>query len=145
MSTPQDFTDCTTLPEVALDFMNTVHCEELSLVAELKAALEQPDTVTDDVVADRLQAWLEHTGAHFAREERLMQEYHFFAYPVHRGEHEWALAQLKAVQRRWQEQHNRTALLNYLQEWRSWLQQHIGTMDTVTALYLSRFNPEVEL
>ncbi|HPQ97686.1 MAG: hemerythrin family protein [Thiothrix sp.] len=140
----QDFTDCTTLPEVALAFMNTVHCEELTLVAGLKVALEQSGVVDADIAA-RLQAWLEHTEAHFAREERLMQEYDFFAYPVHQGEHAWALAQLRAVQQRWQTQPDRAGLLAYLQEWRAWLQQHIGTMDTVTARFLSRFNPEVTL
>lgn len=143
MSVEQGFADCSALPEVALPFMNTVHCEELTLVAGLVKMLEE-QAETDKIDA-HMTAWVEHTEAHFAREERLMQEYNFFAYPMHQGEHEQALGQLREARRRWLEKHERNALNVYILQWRGWLQQHISTMDFVTAHYLSQFNPQVEL
>ena len=56
---------CQQLPQVALDFMNTVHCEALLITQRLYEALksEQGDEQIDRVLDD----WLEHTVAHFAR------------------------------------------------------------------------------
>lgn len=142
MNTNKSLFECSTLPTVALPFMNTVHCEELELVAGLMDALVQqvPDAQLDTRLAD----WVAHTEAHFAREERLMREYNFFAYPMHQGEHEQALQQLRAVQGQWLASPNRDLLEGYIRHWREWLQQHISSMDFVTAHYLSQFNPQVE-
>lgn len=143
MGVERDFADCSTLPEVALPFMNTVHCEELTLVAELVELLAEPAEAAE--LDDRIIAWVEHTEAHFTREERLMQEYNFFAYPMHQGEHEQALGQLREMQQQWLAKRDHNALNVYILQWRAWLQQHISTMDFVTAHYLSQFNPQVEL
>ncbi|TXH77582.1 MAG: hypothetical protein E6Q85_02960 [Thiothrix sp.] len=124
------------LPTVALAFMNEVHAEELALVQGLAANLEQG---SDAMISAQLAAWIEHTQAHFAREEFLMHDYQFFAYPMHQSEHRQALQQLKGVQQTWNEQADRALLGAYIHDWRAWLQQHIMTMDFVTAQFLSRF------
>lgn len=143
MVVERDFADCGALPEVALPFMNTVHCEELTLVAELVELLTgQAEAAKLD---DRIAAWVGHTEAHFDREERLMQEYNFFACPMHQGEHEQALGQLREMQQQWLAKRDYNALNVYILQWRTWLQQHISTMDFVTAHYLSQFNPHMEL
>ncbi len=138
----QDF-ECSALPEVAMTFMNTVHCAELSLVGKLLNALEQQ---AEWLVIDGLLAeWVEHTREHFAREERLMQEYNFFAAPCHQGEHEQALMELMGVQQQWLRERDPELLPAYIQHWREWLQQHIASMDFVTAQFLSQFRIEVAL
>lgn len=143
MSVEQNFADCSTLPEVALPFMNTVHCEELMLVAGLVELLaKQTNTVDIDT---RLAEWVAHTEAHFAREERLMVEYNFFAYPMHQAEHEMTLQQLRDMQQYWLDKRDSNMLNTYILKWRAWLQQHIDSMDFVTAHYLSQFNPQVKL
>lgn len=125
------------LPEVALSFMNQVHDEELSLVNELLAQLDQQDN--ESQISTQLAQWLAHTKTHFERENFLMQEYHFFAYPMHYAEHVQALQQLSVVQAAWEQSTDRVALRAYIQTWRNWLQQHISTMDFVTAQFLSQF------
>lgn len=125
------------LPEVALSFMNQVHDEELSLVNELLAQLDQQDN--ESQISTQLAQWLAHTKTHFERENFLMQEYHFFAYPMHYAEHVQALQQLSVVQAAWEQSTDRAALRAYIQTWRNWLQQHISTMDFVTAQFLSQF------
>jgi hemerythrin len=143
MSAERHFADCSTLPEVALPFMNTVHCEELTLVAGLVELLaKQADVLEIDAC---MAEWVAHTEAHFAREERLMAEYNFFAYPMHQGEHEMALQQLRDTQQRWLKQRDGNMLNTYILQWRAWLQQHVSSMDFVTAHYLSQFKPQVEL
>ncbi|MDD5395047.1 MAG: hemerythrin family protein [Thiothrix sp.] len=143
MDVEEKFTDCSLLPQVAVPFMNTVHCEELLLVGKLLGQVESGEA--PDTVDATLAAWVGHTEAHFAREERLMMEYNFFAYPVHQMAHEEALQQLQAVQQQWQASRDYTALTAYIREWREWLQQHVASMDFVTAHFLSQFNIQVEL
>lgn len=126
------------LPQVALDFMNTVHNEELNLVSTLLAQLEKQ--ANELQITEQLAEWVKHTQSHFERENFLMQEYAFFAYPMHSAEHAQALQQLLAVQDAWIKLADREALGCYLQTWRQWLQQHIASMDFVTAQFLSQFS-----
>jgi hemerythrin len=143
MSIAEKFVDYGKLPQVAMPFMNVVHQEELELVEKLLAQAE--NRAEAQTIDQQLAAWVAHTEAHFAREERLMDEYNFFAYPMHQMAHEQALQQLCAVQRQWQEQHDHALLTAYILQWREWLQQHVGSMDFVTAHFLSQFNIQVEL
>ena len=137
------FADCARLPEIALPFMNQVHCEELALVAELAQALQHKATIEH---CDALfMQWVQHTEEHFTREENLMREYDFFAFLCHQGEHQQALEELLAVQRYWQTERDSAGILDYIGQWRDWLQNHIATMDFVTAQYLSQFPLSVEV
>lgn len=132
------------IPEVALPFMNSVHHEELELVNELLDRLAGSDNTAS--VSEQLNEWVEHTKAHFAREEHYMQEYNFPPYLVHSMEHESVLQQLLGVQQSWEESLDRDALAGYIRDtWVPWLQNHISTMDFVTAQFLSQFNIQVEL
>ena len=125
------------LPEVALPFMNAVHAEELALVEQLRSALHD---ATDYALCDTLfNEWIQHTHEHFDREERLMLEYDFFATPCHQGEHQQALQQLLAVQQYWLRERDAQGIIGYISEWHAWLQNHISTMDFVTAQFLSQF------
>lgn len=135
--------DWDALPNVAMPFMNTVHGDELALVSRLLADLE--NAATPASIDAQIAAWVEHTRAHFAREERLMHEYDFFATPCHQGEHETTLLQLLGVQQQWLRERDTAMLQYYIQHWREWLQQHISTMDFVTAQFLSQLNVQVEL
>ena len=134
----ENFADCHALPIVAVPFMNAVHCEELALVGKLLSELHTQPNV---IVCDSLFAtWIQHTQEHFAREERLMQEHDFFAYPCHQGEHQKALQELCAVHQYWLNERDTVGIIEYIGQWRNWLQEHISTMDFVTAQYLSQFD-----
>lgn len=135
--------DWNALPNVAMPFMNAVHSDELALVSRLLTDLgNAADPANIDA---QIAAWVEHTKAHFAREERLMHEYDFFATPCHQGEHKTALLQLLGVQQQWLRERDTALLQDYIHHWREWLQQHISTMDFVTAQFLSQFDVQVEL
>lgn len=137
------FADYPALPEVAMPFMNAVHQAELALVTDLFTQVES--LAAPEAIDALLIAWMEHTKAHFAREERLMREYNFFATSFHQGEHERALLELLGAQQQWLRERDYELLLDYIQHWREWLQQHISSMDFVTAQFLSQFNITVNL
>jgi hemerythrin len=143
MSANGQYYECSTLPEVAMPFMNRVHCAELSLVGNLLTTVT--NSASTESIDSLLAEWIQHTQAHFAREERLMQEYNFFAIVPHQSEHEQALSELLGVQQQWLRDRDPALLLAYIPHWREWLQQHISTMDFVTANFLSRFDITVEL
>jgi len=132
------------LPQIEMEFMNIVHSEELQLVGQLVALLE--NGTSDREVEEALANWVAHTREHFEREEVLMHEYRFPPYPVHKMEHEQALQSLLSAQLDWMESHDAQALLSYIkQDWRNWLQQHILSMDRVTAHFFKQMGVEVRL
>ncbi len=144
LANTERFEDCAALPQVALSFMNQVHCEELELVANLLSHLQERAPMEE--INSLLIEWVAHTKAHFEREERLMEEYRFPPYPIHKMAHQQALESLIPLQQQWLESGNYIALERHIkQEWRAWLQQHISTMDTATANFLSQFDIQVEL
>ncbi len=135
---------CKALPQVALDFMNTVHCEEVLLVQSLLRALEfnHENAEIDSLLND----WVEHTVAHFAREERLMEEYRFPPFGIHQHEHELAMEALLNAQSSWLAARDSEVLAAYIEhDWHDWLTQHISTMDRVTARFLAQFDIQVNL
>lgn len=137
--------NCDNLPQVAMPFMNTVHCEELTIVNRLDELLSA-DEISEPEISACLDEWVTHTEAHFARENRLMEEYRFPAYLIHMGEHEHAYQYLLDLQKSWNEHHNTETLKTYVKEtWPAWFEQHLNTMDAVTAQFLSQFNIEVEI
>lgn len=141
MATP----DCNTIPQVALDFMNTVHCEELTLVQAISGLIDTDDP-DNNKISELLEEWVTHTQQHFERENRYMQEYMFPAYPVHSNEHTAALEQLRGIQQQWNRIHDLESLKQYVQlVWPAWFKNHISTMDFITAQFLSQFDFEVEL
>lgn len=135
---------CKSLPLVALDFMNIVHCEEVLLTQGILQALEsEPEaSAVDRLVSD----WVEHTIVHFAREERLMEEYRFPPFGIHQHEHTLALETLRNVEANWLTTRDAGALANYIEhDWQNWLMQHISTLDRVTAAFLAQFDIQVDL
>ncbi len=124
------------IPKVSLDFMNRTHEEEVVIVNKLMKLLENNASAEahEAEVSTQLILWLEHTEAHFARENELMQQVGFPAYPVHAGEHESALKGMQSIVDDWQANKDLDQLQDYVFKlWPDWFLAHVSTMDTVTA------------
>ncbi|MCK5829706.1 MAG: hemerythrin family protein [Methylococcales bacterium] len=122
------------IPQVAMDAMNEVHRNELEIVNKINSAISVKDEITIDQLC---QEWLEHTKAHFDRENSLMEKYSFPAYHCHHGEHVEALLTLESLITAWLEKHDIEVLATYVQKtWPSWYVNHISTMDTVTSTFI---------
>ncbi|MCP4874700.1 MAG: hemerythrin family protein [Gammaproteobacteria bacterium] len=126
------------IPSVGIDFMNRTHQEEIeivdSLMEKIKARLSGKQNDTE--ISQQLTHWLEHSQAHFARENELMQETGFPAFPVHSKEHETALNCMRSVIDNWWENKDIEHLQDYVfKRWPNWFLAHVSTMDKVTAEY----------
>jgi len=129
-----------TIPHVDLNFMNTTHFEEIEIVKELGefiSAYQENDTESNaEKITQLLNIWLEHTEAHFARENELMQETHFPAYPVHSQEHEMAFKQMETVIKAWQTDKDIETVAEFVfSYWPDWFNAHVNSMDMMTAKF----------
>jgi len=134
--------ESSTIPQVALDFMNNTHFEEIDMVKELGELVDQyqhsnsPSEEQASEITQKMQDWVEHTVAHFKRENELMQETGFPAYGIHSEEHEITLNRLKAAAQAWQEDHDIEVLADYVFTlWPAWFDNHVNTMDMMTAKF----------
>lgn len=130
------------IPSIAVGSMNDTHHEEVALVNALGALLQQAAEGNGDIpaITAALDEWIAHTEAHFARENKLMQEYGFPPFAVHAQEHSSALEGLHEIQRRWKEDQDVEQLAGYVfNSWPQWFQMHVNSMDNVTAQFLSNF------
>lgn len=129
------------LPLVAMEFMNDVHTEDIDIINELfDLILKYENDSTkqnEDLLNNKYEIWFEHTVKHFNGEEVMMQEKQFPPYPMHKREHDNALARMKNLFDTWNETKDIMVLKTYfIEELPTWLINHIKTMDTVTAMFL---------
>ena len=132
--------DVAAIPRVALAFQNEDHETEghlLNAVAEALDRYRRGDEGQDAVLAP-LEALVEHTREHFDRENRVMQEQGFPAYPVHQGEHSRVLSQMEREAFAFREQGDTDRLWRYVSSVvPEWFVTHIQTMDAVTAQFVT--------
>lgn len=126
------------ITRVALNFMNHTHEEEADLVNELGKVIKKysSDESIKSKISLLLDQWLDHTKAHFSRENELMDETGFPAYPMHKNEHEVALRRLQTVIDMWEKNSDIGLLEDYIFTlWPAWFKGHIGSMDLMTAKF----------
>jgi len=88
--------------------------------------------------------FVHHLSDHFAREERLMREYGFFALHCHSDEHARVLAEIDGIVEELVTGNHAPARGYALKGFPEWFAQHHATMDAVTAHYLSQTMVEDE-
>lgn len=121
--------------------MNDTHREEVELINRLGTLLEQAmqGQADDTAITNKLDEWVEHTYQHFDRENQLMEQFGFPAYPMHSGEHQRVLAQIEELQKQWLENKAVEPLADFIfHDWPRWFNLHVNTMDTITAQFLSQ-------
>lgn len=130
------------IPKVALNFMNDTHIEEVEMVKTLGECIsfyqinEAKTDKAEQEITQLLANWLQHTQAHFSRENELMEETHFPMYPVHSAEHERVLAEMTTIIQQWQQAHDIEQLADYVfSAWPNWFNEHVNSMDRVTAQF----------
>ena len=128
----------TAIPHVAIDFMNDTHFEEIEMVktlGELIVAYQEDDNNLEKITHS-LHKWLQHTQEHFDRENALMMEIQFPAYPVHSDEHERALTEMTEIVKEWESSNDIELIADYVFSlWPAWFDQHVNSMDMMTAKF----------
>ncbi|BDG03085.1 hemerythrin family protein [Anaeromyxobacter oryzae] len=133
------YIDPSQIPELPLAFMNSDHAEEVRLLEDLGVALDaHRKGGAAQPVLERLALLAVHTREHFLREEQVMRETAFPAYPIHKAEHDRVLAEMDQEARRFREGGDPARLWSYLFEVvPAWFVQHIRTMDHMTARFVA--------
>jgi len=132
--------DKNNLPLVAMEFMNDVHLEDVDIINNLFEAIleyeKKPTLENEQLLYNKYKDWYNHTVEHFKKEEVMMKEKNFPPYPIHQGEHTYALNRMEEILNKWQSTKDIGVLKIYMeQELPNWLVTHIQTMDTVTAMF----------
>jgi len=129
------------LPHLAVPFMNQDHAEESRLINVAADQVEafREGKVGPDAVRSALEALYAHTRAHFSREEAAMLEASFPAYAFHQAEHVRILGELGEAERRFKESGEGERVARYLSGFPRWFEQHINSMDAVTARYVAEW------
>ena len=117
------------IKRVVFEPMNEVHDREVEV---LKRLLDKIDNRED--FEKEFKEFLEDVKHHFEFEEKLMKEKNFFAYIPHKMEHDRVLKELREVS----EIRDYDKLKEYFYNtFIPWLENHVATMDTVTAGFFS--------
>jgi len=126
------------IPRVALNDMNKVHDVEIEIVNKLYDAIVKNEDAAE--ILKYFDEFLNDVINHFTFEQGLMEKYNFFAYPMHRAEHDRVLYELKSLEKILKEKGDIKTVKDYLENvFKPWIINHVQTMDTVTAMYLSNF------
>lgn len=120
-------------PLLATEFMNQEHAEFAIMVNQLEQGLQEGKRMEA-----AMEALVEHVKDHFAHEEQEMQAVGFPPYPVHKGEHDRVIALFEQQLSYYREALDNEPLLSFIQtDVPAWFEQHLNTMDMVTARFLA--------
>ncbi len=129
------------LPVVAIESMNKTHADEVDIINELYDLIASSlnGNSLDEELDRAISQFRDHVDHHFSSEEKLMEQSGFPAYSVHKGEHDRVRAVLFSIIDLWQETRIIQPLADYLENVHpNWAKNHIATMDTMTAHFISQ-------
>lgn len=110
--------------------MDTTHREFVELLAAVEQAL---DGLGPEAVRERYAAFVDHTEAHFAQEDRWMTAIGFAAENCHAFQHAGVLRLLREVQAVLAREHDAELLRRLVAELAVWFPAHAQQMDAALA------------
>lgn len=120
--------------QVSNDVMNMLHEEEIEIINSFHDAALAKDIKKVDELFKVVQFDVED---HFSTEEQMMQESQFFAYQIHKSEHDTMREKLKKLQEDWNIRKNPNDILHFLEdEFKHWIILHISRWDSETAMHI---------
>jgi hemerythrin len=125
---------------MSVDEMQKTHEDEIKIINEIdKLAIGyERGTIEKEELENKLDEYIEHVKAHFANEERLMQEYDFPSYEMHKLAHDMFLMDLQYATRQWKEFGDIHKIINFVAKTPEWIVMHVRSVDAPTADYLAR-------
>ncbi|WP_246828301.1 bacteriohemerythrin [Ectothiorhodospira sp. PHS-1] len=137
-----EHTESADIPQVAANFMDKDHDEALALLARVVRCLEEMPTSKAESgrLRDDLRDFIEHSRAHFRREEALMKAVEFPPFQLHKQEHDARLEALVAYVDDLDAGVMAPADLKPLlvEDFVPWYRRHCATMDRATARFVAR-------
>ncbi|MCG5500331.1 bacteriohemerythrin [Ectothiorhodospira lacustris] len=141
-----EHTEFADIPQVAVNFMNQDHDEAMALLERVVGCLaDVPASQADSGrLRDDLRDFIEHSRAHFRREEVLMKAVAFPPFQLHKQEHDARLEDLVACVDDLDAGVIDLADLRrvLVEDFVPWYQRHCATMDKATARFVARRGAE---
>ena len=125
---------------MSVEQMQKTHEDEIKIINEIeKLAYEyERGTIEKNELGKKLDEYIEHVKGHFASEERLMQEYNFPSYEMHKLAHDMFLMDLQYATKQWKEFGDIKKIINFVFKTPEWIVMHVNSVDAPTADYLAR-------
>lgn len=129
--------DIVKMDTVAFEDMNFIHSEELTLANNIYAYLTSTKEYDHKRIEMMLEEFAFHLRDHFQFEEDMMEETNCPILSCHANEHK----RVQKIMFQLFQEYARTKDVNILKyyfefEFKTWIENHILTMDTVTGAYL---------
>ncbi|NOR55341.1 MAG: hypothetical protein GQ531_03975 [Sulfurovum sp.] len=125
---------------MSLEQMQQTHEDEIKILNEIDklAILWDRGEVTQSELEDKIDEYIAHVHEHFASEEKLMLEYDFPSYDMHKTAHDMFLADLDYAVVQWKDFGDIKKIINFVRKTPEWIVMHVNGVDAPTADYLAR-------
>lgn len=108
----------------------------LNEIEKLAIGFERRETDRTDLET-KLDEYIDHVKKHFVNEERLMEQYDFPSYEMHKMAHDMFLIDLKYATRQWKEFGDINKIIMFVYKTPEWIVMHVNSVDAPTANYLA--------
>lgn len=125
---------------MSVDTMQETHESEIKILNEidkLAIGLDRGIVQLDELEA-KIDEYIEHVNEHFSSEEKLMQEYDFPSYEMHKMAHDMFLADLQYATMHWKQHGDIKKIINFVRKTPEWIVMHVNSVDAPTADYIAR-------
>lgn len=126
------------IQQVSNAMMNMLHEEEIEILNDfhntvLAKDIEKIDELFNVVLFD--------VEDHFKTEEAMMEQSQFYAYQMHKSEHDTMRKKLEELHERWKVIKSPKEVQHFLEkELKQWLMLHVARWDSETAMHLGDSN-----
>lgn len=126
--------------DMSVEQMQQTHENEIKILNEIEklAFGFERKTVELSELETKLDEYIDHVEKHFANEERLMEEYDFPSYEMHKTAHDMFLLDLASATRQWKKFGDVKKIINFVYKTPEWIVLHVNSVDAPTANYLAK-------
>jgi hemerythrin len=128
------------LEDMDVEEMQQTHESEIEILNELEKLSFgfERKMVELSVLEEKLDHYIQHVKNHFANEERLMEEYDFPSYEMHKMAHDMFLLDLNSAVRQWKQYGDIKKIINFIHKTPEWIVMHVNSVDAPTANFLAK-------
>ncbi len=125
---------------MSLEQMQQTHEDEIKILNEIdKLAIGYERGKTElSELENKIDEYIAHVKEHFASEERLMKQYDFPSYEMHKMAHDMFLMDLEYSTKQWKEYGDIKKIIYFIRKTPEWIVMHVNSVDAPTAEYLAR-------
>lgn len=126
------------IQQVSNAMMNMLHEEEIEIINRFHDAVLAKNK---ELVDELFKVVLFDVEDHFATEEEMMESSQFYAYQMHKSEHDTLRKKLNDLYDAWQQRADFKTVKKFLEEeFKHWLVLHISRWDSETAMHIGDTN-----